>query len=693
MSNMAVSSFPEPEVDMVKENDVIIKQWSTDILVLMENLAMPEDQDDDVALKEAVQNELADFPVFLKLLAAHAGLDPFECRVLMLCLLAQVDSDIADLSREIQGIEDRLPPISVALMLALFEEGEHAHFIAEAPLSRLGLLTVSGDVLFEARLEIDPAVLGYLMTGGWYEPAFAGMVLPITSSGQLCKSHLRLLEKATHILLDGTGVLQLVGRDRQALLDMAAAAAESVKWQAALVPVLTLPCNPQDLAEFARRWRRYAALQGQLLVLDATSLMALDKDFAATSHLLRQFVELSRCTVVLLAKEPLNFEFSSSMSLRIGAPHRQELEEFWLQALYHTRCRLMMDALPDETVIEIDDAEDKIFASELAASFAFSPSDIATVKAGFDALLNQRKKEIGSINADFPAIWRDDWWQASRMTAQPDFGGLARFVPAQADFSTLVTDQHTEKALRQIISQFNARALVRNEWGLEPAFQRGNGITVLLAGGSGTGKSLTAEVIANALSLDLYQIDLSQLVSKYIGETQKNLSRIFEAAEKGGAVLLFDEADALFSKRTDVKDSRDRHANMEVGFLLQRMEEYSGIAILTTNLKENLDDAFLRRLQYVIDFAFPGEALRTRLWQTLLPKSVPASASLPKPEALARLTLSGAQIRNVIRRAVYQAASGSGELDLEGLLIATQAEMEKSDRALTEQDLREMLAC
>ncbi|MCG8494415.1 MAG: ATP-binding protein [Sneathiellales bacterium] len=693
MTEAAVFSFAELTEDIALENDAAITCWSADILMLLDNFAMPGLEENEGVIKDALEKDLPDLPPFLTSLSGYAGLDPFESKVLMICMLAQIDSEIVQIAREIQGIEDGFSPITIALLLALFEDGTHSHFVADAPLSKYGLLTVSGDVLFEARVEIDAAVLGYLMTGNLYEPSFSGLIQPLSSRGQFCKTHGEVLDKAIDILKSGTTVLQLVGRDRQTVLDIAATAAKKISWSAALVSVLSLPSAPQDLADFTRRWRRFAVLQKQLLVIDATTLTALDKDFAPVSHHLRHFIDHSRCTVILLVKEPLNFEFSSSSTLRIWAPERRELEAFWLSALYYTRCRLMTEGLDDGASIEIDDAEDRRLAAELAASFAFSPSDITTTVSDFQArLINQKEvtQESGLLS---PEQWRKEWWDAARHTAQPDFGGLARFVPAQADFSTLVTDSHTENILQQIIAQFKARAVVREKWGLEPAFQRGNGITVLLAGESGTGKSLTAEVIANALFLDLYQIDLSQLVSKYIGETQKNLSRIFEAAEKGGAVLLFDEADALFSKRTDVKDARDRHANMEVGFLLQRMEEYSGIAILTTNLKENLDDAFLRRLQFVVDYAFPNTTLRARLWQTLLPKPALEDNSLPNPETLAKLTLSGAQIRNVIRRAVYKAASGNGELDLESLLSATQAEMEKSDRALTKRDLRELLAC
>jgi SpoVK/Ycf46/Vps4 family AAA+-type ATPase len=210
-------------------------------------------------------------------------------------------------------------------------------------------------------------------------------------------------------------------------------------------------------------------------------------------------------------------------------------------------------------------------------------------------------------------------------------------------------------------------------------------VSALFAGASGTGKTLAAEVLAAQLRLDLYRIDLSQVVSKYIGETEKNLRRVFDAAEGGGAVLLFDEADALFGKRSEVKDSHDRYANIEVSYLLQRMEAYRGLAILTTNMKEALDPAFLRRIRFVLHFPFPDAALRAEIWRRIFPPQAPTEG-LEIPH-LARLNVAGGNIRNIALGAAFLAAAEDRPVRMEHLLQAARSEYAKLEKPLTASEI------
>jgi SpoVK/Ycf46/Vps4 family AAA+-type ATPase len=206
------------------------------------------------------------------------------------------------------------------------------------------------------------------------------------------------------------------------------------------------------------------------------------------------------------------------------------------------------------------------------------------------------------------------------------------------------------------------------------------GISALFAGGSGTGKTLAAEVLANELGLDLYRIDLAALVSKYIGETEKNLSRVFAAAESSGAILLFDEADALFGKRSEVRDSHDRYANLEVSYLLQRIETYRGLAILTTNLKQAIDPAFQRRIRFIVHFPFPDVEARSAIWQRAFPSVAPCSAlDIGK---LARLSLSGGHIRNLALNAAFLAADRDMAIGMQHLRAAAEAEFAKLEKPL-----------
>jgi SpoVK/Ycf46/Vps4 family AAA+-type ATPase len=215
---------------------------------------------------------------------------------------------------------------------------------------------------------------------------------------------------------------------------------------------------------------------------------------------------------------------------------------------------------------------------------------------------------------------------------------------------------------------------------------RGLGISALFAGDSGTGKTMAAEVIATHLRLDLYRIDLSAVVSKYIGETEKNLRRLFDAAEMGGAILFFDEADALFGKRSEVKDSHDRYANIEINYLLQRMEAYRGLAILATNMKSALDQAFLRRLRFVVNFPFPGVAERKAIWQKVFPSGVPR-ADLDY-DRLARLNVAGGNIYSIALNASFMAARASSAVTMPLVLEAARAEFRKLERPINEMDFR-----
>ncbi|MEQ9553537.1 MAG: ATP-binding protein [Coleofasciculus sp. G3-WIS-01] len=237
-----------------------------------------------------------------------------------------------------------------------------------------------------------------------------------------------------------------------------------------------------------------------------------------------------------------------------------------------------------------------------------------------------------------------------------------------------------------MVNQVRQRVKVYTEWGFAQKSNRGLGISALFAGQSGTGKTMAAEVLANALRLDLYRIDLSAVISKYIGETEKNLRRIFDAAETGGAILLFDEADAIFGKRTQVKDSHDRHANVEVSYLLQRMEAYQGLAILTTNLKESVDQAFLRRIRFIVKFPYPDADSRAKIWERMFPKQTP-TRKLDYGK-LGKLQATGGNIRSIAMNAAFFAADEGKPVTMQHILDATKQECAKLERGITSTEIQ-----
>ncbi len=237
------------------------------------------------------------------------------------------------------------------------------------------------------------------------------------------------------------------------------------------------------------------------------------------------------------------------------------------------------------------------------------------------------------------------------------------------------------ETLRQVAVQLRHRAIVNDAWGFAARHGRGVGLTALFTGASGTGKTMAAEILAAELQLDLYRVDLAAVVSKWIGETEKNLRSIFDAAQQSGAILLFDEADALFGKRSEVRDSHDRYANLEISYLLQKMEEYRGAAILTTNMQNALDPAFVRRIRFIIHFPFPDLEARERIWRRIFPAATPLGSL--DFAALARLNVSGGVIRNIATHAAFLAADDSGRVELRHLLAAARTEYAKLEKPLT----------
>jgi len=276
-------------------------------------------------------------------------------------------------------------------------------------------------------------------------------------------------------------------------------------------------------------------------------------------------------------------------------------------------------------------------------------------------------------------------WHACRLRGRPRLEDLAQRISSRATWADIVLPEAQMCVLQTIALQLRQRTRVCDDWGFAEKSNRGLGLSALFAGPSGTGKTLAAEILANEFELDLFRIDLSAVVSKYIGETEKNLRRVFDAAEEGGAVLLFDEADALFGKRSEVKDSHDRYANVEISYLLQRMEAYRGLAILTTNMKEALDPAFLRRLRFVVQFPFPDQAQRAEIWRRIFPVKTPTDSL--DIDGLARLSIAGGNIRNIALNAAFAAAEAGEPVRMPHLLGAVRLEYEKLEKPLTHTEL------
>jgi hypothetical protein len=316
---------------------------------------------------------------------------------------------------------------------------------------------------------------------------------------------------------------------------------------------------------------------------------------------------------------------------------------------------------------------DRREAEQLAATFRLPPERVA--EAATDA--RQRARLRGGLGT--PLLPEDRRAAAAEGSAL----GLARLAaPLRTDrpLDALVLPPRTMGQLREVLAAVRHRARVHADWGFREQLGLGDGLVVLFGGPSGTGKTLAAQVLAHELGASLHRIDLSAVVSKYIGETEKNLATVFEAAHDASAILFFDEADALFGKRSEVKDAHDRHANIEVAYLLQRLEEHPGLVVLATNLAGHVDDAFARRLSHVLEFPAPDAALRARLWRRLMPPAAPCADDVDFDFLATHLELAGGHIRNVVLRAAFLAAEGDRPISMGDLVVAAAREMQKLGR-------------
>ncbi len=327
----------------------------------------------------------------------------------------------------------------------------------------------------------------------------------------------------------------------------------------------------------------------------------------------------------------------------------------------------------------------------LASRFRFSPGQIRDAAAHATALAALRAPQPApdpsATATATAAVTAADLNAACRAQTDGRLSQVAKKVVARARWTELVLPADPLAQLKEICDQARFRHVVLGDWGFAERLSLGRGLNVLFSGPPGTGKTMAAEVIANELDLDLYKIDLSQMVSKYIGETEKNLDRVFAAAWSASAILFFDEADALFGKRSEVRDSHDRYANIEISYLLQKMEEFEGIAILATNLRQNLDDAFQRRLAFTVHFPFPDEESRRRIWAGAWPPATPLAAEVDPSVLARRFKLSGGNIKNVALGAAFLAAAESSAVGYPHLLRAVRRELQKLGKTPTDAEV------
>jgi hypothetical protein len=587
----------------------------------------------------------------LRALADRLGLSAYERQVLLLCAAMELDTRTAGLCARAQGDPARAYP-TFALAMVIFDAPEWAALSPDGPLRFWRLLEITqpgAEPLTTSPLRADERIVSFLKGLNYLDDRIQPLLAPLDdpdgdpdlpASQQAVAARL-----AGHLLqADQVAVVQLTGPDTASKRLVARAAARSLGLRLRRMPAALLPTDPGELEQASRLWQREARLLPLALYLEA------DADGARGGPVDR-FLARSGGVVFFDAADPRPDPGRPVVSVEVARPTAAEQRAAWAAAV---------------------PAADQGTTARLAGQFDLDLASILRV-AG----------EAGGEGD--PARLRERLWDACLRATEPRPGPLAQRITPKARWEQLVLPDDELDLLRSLNGQVRQRARVYDEWGFRAVMSRGFGITALFAGPSGTGKTMAAEVIASHLRLGLYRIDLSAVVSKYIGETEKHLRRLFDEFEAGGALLFFDEADALFGKRTEVRDSHDRYANIEVNYLLQRMESYRGLAILATNAKSALDSAFLRRLRFIVDFPFPDVGLRRRIWTGALPSQTPQAAGLDL-DRLARLNLSGGSIHNVALHAAFRAAAAGSRVTMPVLLAAARTEFRKLGLPFREDD-------
>ncbi|WP_299773908.1 ATP-binding protein [uncultured Tateyamaria sp.] len=620
---VTMQTTPEMELALLREGlEATIGSVRARLSALAEGTALPP----FVASKESA----------LLRLSSIFRLTEVEQELLLLAVAMELDGATAAAVQALGGRE--VCDVSVAERLvgpAIWDA-----LVPEAPLRRWRLLELGGaGPLWQRSLRADERIVHALLGTMYLDQRLEGMVRPVWADGVVSARERDLAERLTQAWrgVARPPVILLGGRDAAAKRALAAEAAARLGMGLYRVAAVDIP------GDWVQRYALAIFLDRELALSSAAVLI----EGAAGA-----FADLISGPTILAADDPDLPERQPVLRLDLAEADRRERRDLWQQALGTQGEAALLD--------------------RVAAQFALPPSAIRAAAAEMEPGME-------------PEALTGRLWQAARLQGRRALDGLADRIESRAGWGDLVLPEDQLSVLKDLAGHLRDAWVVNQEWGWEGKSPRGLGAAALFAGPSGTGKTLAAEVLAGELALDLYRIDLSQVVSKYIGETEKNLSRIFEAAEDGGAILLFDEADALFGKRSEVKDSHDRYANVEVSYLLQRMEAYSGLAILTTNQKGAVDKAFLRRLRYVLNFPFPDAAARAEIWARIFPDETPLEGV--RPDALAALNIAGGAIRSIALNAAYLAAGVGEPVRMGHVLLAARREYTKLEKPFTSAEM------
>lgn len=626
------------------------------------------------------------------MLCQALGLNEFEASVIMLCLVLEIDSSYTRIYSYLQG-DLSLGHPTVELALQIISDGpdgtvEHRRsFTYPAPLIRHRLIELSGDThpgsgsLLDKRISLDSQAADFLLGGPGLDARLAHFV-ELVSDGSDWDSVIFPEETRSRLFELPDQISRLVDRNKTPVLHLVGATG----------------CGKQTAARAICR-----SLGRKLLAVDCAGLLSSEispehlMSLVSRQGLLQESVLLFRNTQLLQGEEPgqrhirkamtrLVHESTDITMLCSDTPWRM-LEE---------GATVGADAV--ELVIELPfpglQERSELWKLHLAGlQTNFSVRELALLAAKFRCSGKEIRDAVASSlnsasyrSSNDPVIELIDLCEHFRAGFNNELNRYSKKLESMHTLQDLVLPEENRQQLREICSCFRHMSVVFGEWGFESRNGLELGLTALFTGPSGTGKTMAAEAIATELGLDLYRIDLSNILSKYIGETEQNLDQVFLVAEQSNAILLFDEADALFGKRAEVRNSHDRYSNIEVSYLLQKIDEYQGIAILTTNLRNNMDEAFLRRLHFAMEFPLPDEEHRLQIWQKVFPPEAPLDTSVDLSFAARQFKISGGNIKNISLNAAFLAAQGGGPIRMNHLIQAARREYIKMGKLQSVQE-------
>ena len=622
------------------------------------------------------------------------GLSAFDLDILAIALAPELDRQYERVYAYLQDdMSNKRPTVDLVLNLLVTNIPEkisrRKHFASNALLIHHGLLHLDSEAtLLSQHLILDSQVVRLLLQ----QP---GLDSRLTSCCRLLERNL-FTESIDNIYLKAdvqtklqTFLIDIWQKQQPLLLYFQGTDSTSKQRTAQIlaknlgVPLLVadLAKMVEDKANFESKlqllWRE-AWFFNRLLYLDNFDILYHEEHQISYQSFIKELEKNRRITILSGVQSwiPTATGVNGVITVPLTIPEPNQRRECWkthLQAAQISIEDKELDILSDRFCLTPDQIAD-------AVATAYNTSRWQSSKT--KSFLNSETQEPEKSQSSFVNLC-----SAARAQSGHDLTTHARKIEPKYTWDDIVLHPNQLTQLRGICKEAEYQDLVHQKWGFADKLSLGKGLNVLFSGSPGTGKTMAAEVIAHHLQLDLYKIDLSQIVSKYIGETEKNLNRIFTAAANSNAILLFDEADALFGKRSEVQDARDRYANIEVGYLLQKMEEYEGIAILTTNFRNNMDEAFERRLRFIIEFQLPDAKNRHLIWQRIFPKNAPCSPNLDLEFLAQNFEITGANIRNIALTAAFLAADDGGIIEMVHLIRAIRREYQKMGQILRDKDL------